>query len=317
MGVCTPVDIIRHLSHGRKVRWWTFHPFASGRTQGIHNFQKNIDLYPVLQREISHAIWCQTSLGVRKFFLLLNINKPILFVFLATEKTAIILYAMALLKSVFSADASQVTLKLFLSRVNNPRSLALLCWSLNDCYAFLWTLSTFSESHWAMENQSWPSSVTVLICAELCSNYLMIQTCFSFATVLCLHFFFSINRTAGLWQFLPVSWLSTKAILLIFQPTAFEWLAPCLWTCSLFNSKCIILNFFLLNCIRSMSRYFSWSALPSRTIAACRDLSVCDTSRFGFFVACFAFSVDQCISQITLNYTAINKPSPNLSDLKP
>lgn len=130
-------------------------------------------------------------------------------------------------------------------------------------------------------------------------------------------FFFSINRTAGLWQFLLVSWLSTKAILLIFQPTAFEWLAPCLWTCSLFNSKCIILNFFLLNCIRSMSHYFSWSALPSRTIAACRDLSVCDTSRFGFFVACFAFSVDQCISQITLNYTAINKPSPNLSDLKP
>lgn len=157
---------------------------------------------------------------------------------------------MALLKSVFSTDASQVTLKLFLSRVNNPRSLALLCWSLNDCFAFLWTLSTFSESHWAMENQSWPSSVTVLICAEQCSNYLMIQTCFSFATVLCLHFFFSINRTAGLWQFLPVSWLSTKAILLIFQPTAFEWLAPCLWTCSLFNSKCIILNFF----------FFCWTA---------------------------------------------------------
>lgn len=153
-----------------------------------------------------------------------------------------------------------------------------------------------------MENQSWPSSVTVLICAEQCSNYLMIQTCFSFATVLCLHFFFfPINRTAGLWQFLPVSWLSTKAILLIFQPTAFEWLAPCLWTCSLFNSKCIILNFFLLNCIRSMSHYFSWSALPSRTTVTCRDLSVCDTSGFGCFVACFAFSVDQCISQITLN----------------
>ena len=50
---------------------------------------------------------------------------------------AIILYAMALLKSVFSADASQVTLKLFLSRVNHSRSLALLCWSLNDCFAFL------------------------------------------------------------------------------------------------------------------------------------------------------------------------------------
>ena len=76
-------------------------------------------------------------MGERKFFLLLNINKPILFVFLATEETAIILYAMALLKSVFSADASQVTLKLFLSRVNHSRSLALLCWSLNDCFAFL------------------------------------------------------------------------------------------------------------------------------------------------------------------------------------
>ena len=123
----------------------------------------------------------------------------------------------------------------------------------------------------------------------------------------CIFFFFSIHRTAGLWQVLPVSWLSTKAILLIFQPTAFEWLAPCLWTCSLFNSKCIILNFFLLNCIQSMSHYFSWSALPSRTTVACRDLSVCDTSGFGCFVACFAFSVDQCISQITLNYTAIKK----------
>ena len=87
MGVCGPVDIIHHLGHGRKARWWTFHPFASGRTQRIHNYQKNIDLCRVLQREISHAIWCQTSLGVRKFCLLLNINKPILFVFLATEKT--------------------------------------------------------------------------------------------------------------------------------------------------------------------------------------------------------------------------------------
>lgn len=64
----------------------TFHPFASGRTQWIHYVQKDIDLCKVLQREISHPIRCQTTLGVRKFFLLFNFNKPILFVFLATER---------------------------------------------------------------------------------------------------------------------------------------------------------------------------------------------------------------------------------------
>lgn len=244
MGVCSPVDIIHHLGRGRKARWWTFHPFASGRTQRIHNYQKNIDLCRVLQREISHAIWCQTSLGVRKFFLLLNINKPILFVFLATEKnTAIILYAMALLKSVFSADASQVTLKLFLSRVNHSRSLALLCWSLIDCFAFI--LNSFHVLSTPLSNgdQSWPSSITVLICADQYSSYLMIQTCFSFASFLLV--FFSVNRTAELWQFLLVSWLLNKAILLIFHSIAFEWPTSCPWMYLLFNSKCIILNFFL------------------------------------------------------------------------
>ena len=104
-------------------------------------------------------------------------------------KKAILLYAVALLKFMFSADASQVTLKLFLSRLNNPRSLALLCWSLNDYFAFALNSLHILSIPLNDGDQSQPSSVTVLVCAEQCSNYLMIQTCFSFATVLCLHFF--------------------------------------------------------------------------------------------------------------------------------
>ena len=207
-------------------KWRIFHPFTLGRTQGFHYIQKNNDFCHVLQREISHPIWGQTSLGVRKFFLLLNTNEAILFVFLASEKKiAIILYVVTLLKSMLSVDASQVILQLFLSTVNNRRSLALLCWSLIDCFAFI--LNSFHVLTTPLSNgyQSWPSSITVLICADQYSSYLMIQTCFSFASFLLV--FFSVNRTAELWQFLLVSWLLNKAILLIFHSLAFEWPTPC------------------------------------------------------------------------------------------
>lgn len=171
-----------------------------------------------------------------------------------------------------------------------PGPRAPLCRSLNDYLAFAVNSLHFLSIPLNYGDQSQPQlSVTAQIRAKQCSNYLMIQTCFSFATVLCLHFFLII-RTAGLWQFLPVNWLSTKAILSIFQPTAFEWLTPCLWICSLFSSKCTTLNFSLLNSIRSMSCYSSWPALPSMTTLACRNpgiFSFCGTSGFVFSAAYF------------------------------
>ena len=136
----------------------------------------------------------------------------------------------------------------------------------------LWTLSTFSQSHWTMETRASPAllqfwSVQSSVAITSWYRHAFHSPQFSACT------FFNQQNCRAV-TIPPVNWLPTKAILLIFQPTAFEWLAPCLWTCSLFNSKCIILNFSLLNCIRSMSHYSSWPALPSMTTAACRDLSL-------------------------------------------
>lgn len=85
MGVCLPMDTIHHLGHHRK-EIENLRSFSFRKDPVSPLYLKEQQPFQVSQREISNSMGCQTTLGVRKFFLLFNFNKPILFVLLATEK---------------------------------------------------------------------------------------------------------------------------------------------------------------------------------------------------------------------------------------